>query len=243
MQQNWHHGYLLPLGWAILIHLLFFALLLKPLTVSPPPVIVPISSYLYNAAKPVVSAESLLTDFTDVIPPLEPKEIKTATQIANTLSSSISQETLSAPSGSTESADVLENASTLEHARIDTETHLVVKHTATPATSSRLAERALAGITQQYRAPVADYAGWAKQQQQPRLTVAREYQQLNTAPAADVLFTYNDGKQLVRLNNRCMIVEPALDFFAQQMKAKSISCEESDDAILFRQTMSKWLEQ
>ncbi|WP_423188013.1 hypothetical protein ACO1PK_07325 [Alishewanella sp. d11] len=243
MQRNWHHGYLLPVGWAILIHLLFFALLLQPLPVSPPPVIVPISSYLYTAAKPVVLAAPLLTDFTDVMPPPEPEEIKAAMQIAATPSSSIAQETLSAPNGSTESADVLDNASTPEHARIDTETRLVIKQTATPATSSSLAERALAGITQQHSAPVADYAGWAKQQQQPRLTVAREYQQLNTAPAAGVLFTYTDGKQLVRLNNRCMIVEPALDFFSQQMKAKSISCEDSDDAILFRQTMSKWLEQ
>ncbi len=237
MQRNWHHGYLLPVGWAILIHLVFFALLLKPLPVSPPPAIVPISSYLYTAPQPAVSAEPLFTDLAEVMLPPEPEEIKAATQVAAPPSSSIAQETLSAPNGSTESADVLDNASTPEHARIDTETRLVVKHTATPATSSSLAERALAGITQQQSAPVADYTGWAKQQQQPRLTVAKEHQQLsydNTAAGV--------GMHMVRVGDRCLIVDPTLSGFEQLMAAKDIPCKESDDAVLFRQVMSKWLD-
>jgi hypothetical protein len=232
MQQNWHHGYLLPVGWAILIHLVFFALLLNPLPVSPPPAIVPISSYLYTAPQPAVSAEPLLTDLAEVMLPPEPEEIKAATP-----SSSIAQETLSAANGSAESADVLENASTPEYARIDTETRLVVKHTATPAASSRLAERTLAGITQQHSTPVADYAGWAKQQQQPRLTVAKEHQQLSFNNAVAGV-----GMHMVRVGDRCLIVDPTLSGFEQLMEAKGIPCKESDDAVLFRQVMSKWLE-
>jgi len=238
MRRNWHHGYLLPVGWAILIHLVFFALLLKPLPVSPPPVIVPISSYLYTAPQPIVSAEPLLTDLAEVILPPEPEEIKAASQVSATSSSSIAQETLPAPNGSPESADVLDNASITEHARVDTEDRLVVKHTATPAASSSLAERALAGITQQHSTPVADYAGWAKQQQQPRLTVAKEHQQLisNNNAAAGV------AKHMARVGDRCLIVDPLLSGFEQLMDAKGIPCKESDDAVLFRQVMSKWLD-
>lgn len=238
MRRNWHHGYLLPVGWAILIHLVFFAFLLQPLSVSPPPVIVPISSYLYTAPKPVVSANTLLTDFTEVMPPPEPEEIKADTQqVAATPSNSIVQETLSASNRRTESDDVLDNASTKGHARIDTETRLVVKHTATPAMSSSLAERALAGITQQHSAPVADYAGWAKQQQQPRLTVAKEHQQRSANDAAAGV-----SNNMARVGDRCLIVDPSLSGFEQLMAAKDIPCKESDDAVLFRQVMSKWLD-
>lgn len=242
MQQNWHRGYLLPVGWAILIHLMFFAFLLKPLPVSPPPIVEPVSSYLYTPPKPVVPAEPLLTEIVAVVLPAEPEETKVATQAVPNTRSPIEEEALSTATGSTEQYEVLSDKLTTEQASVDADARLVSEHAATPSTAASLAERALSGIAQQYSAPVADYPGWSQQQKQPRLTVAKEHQQRSANPAAGVLFTYTDGKQLVRLNNSCMIVDPVLDFFEQQMKAKGIPCKESDDAILFRKTMSKWLD-
>lgn len=242
MQQNWHRGYLLPVGWAILIHLVFFALLLRPLPLSPPPVVEPVSSYLYTPPKPVVPAEPLLTEVAAVVLPAALDETKVATQAAPITRSPIEEEALSRATGNTEQYEVLNDTLTAEQASVDADARLVSKDAVTSSTAVSLAERALSGVAQQYSTPVADYAGWAQRQQQPRLTVAKDHQQLRANPAAGVLFTYTDGKQLVRLNDSCMIVDPALDFFEQQMKAKGVRCKEGDDAILFRQVMSKWLD-
>lgn len=242
MQQNWHNGYLLPVSWALLIHLVFFALLLRPLPVSPP-VVEPVSSYLYTPPKRVVPTEPLLTEVAEAVLSSELDDTKVAIQAEPNTSSAIVKEMLSNATAITEQYEVLGDLITTEHASVDTDARLVTEHASKSAiSSSSLAERVLLGITQQYSTPVADYAGWALRQQQPRLTVAKDHQQRSANPAAGVLFTYTDGKQLVRLNSSCMIVDPALDFFEQQMKAKGIPCKESDDAILFRQTMSKWLD-
>lgn len=235
MQHNWHRGYLLPVGWAILIHLVFFALLLRPLTVSPPPVVEPVSSYLYTPPKPVVPAEPLLT----VVLPAVPDETNVATQAAPDTRSPIEEEASSAATGNTEQYEVLNDTLTAEQASVDADARLVSKDAVTSSTAVSLAERALSGIAQQYSTPVADYAGWAQRQQQPRLTVAKEHQQLSS----DVENAARGvGTQMVKLGDRCLIVDPALSGFEQLMEAKGVPCKESDDAVLFRQVMSKWLD-
>lgn len=239
MQQNWHRGYLLPVGWAILIHLVFFALLLRPLPVSPPPVVEPVSSYLYTPPKPVVPAEPLLTEVVAVVLPAAPDETKVATQAAPITRSPIEEEVLSRATGNTEQYEVLNDTLTAEQASVDADARLVSKDAVTSSTAVSLAERALSGIAQQYSTPVADYAGWAQRQQQPRLTVAKEHQQLSS----DVENAARGvGTQMVKLGDRCLIVDPALSGFEQLMEAKGVPCKESDDAVLFRQVMSKWLD-
>lgn len=236
MQRNWHRGYLQPVSWALLIHLVFFALLLRPLSVSPPPVIEPVSSYLYTPPKPVVPAEPLLTEVAEVVLPSELDDTKVATQAAPNTHSPIEEEALSTATGNTEQYEVLSDTLTTEQTSVDA--GLVSEHAATPSTSASLAERALSGISQQYSTPVADYAGWAQQQKQPRLTVAKEHQQLSS----DVENAARGvGMQRVKLGDRCLIVDPALSGFDQLMDAKGVPCKESDDAILFRETMAKWL--
>lgn len=239
MQQNWHRGYLLPVGWAILIHLVFFALLLRPLPVSPPPVVEPVSSYLYTPPKPVVPAEPLLTEVVEVVLPAELDKTKVATQAAPITRSPIEEEASSAATGNTEQYEVLNDTLTAEQASVDADARLVSKDAVTSSTAVSLAERALSGIAQQYSTPVADYAGWAQRQQQPRLTVAKEHQQLSS----DVENAARGvGTQMVKLGDRCLIVDPALSGFEQLMEAKGVPCKESDDAVLFRQVMSKWLD-
>lgn len=239
MQQNWHRGYLLPVGWAILIHLVFFALLLRPLPVSPPPVVEPVSSYLYTPPKPVVPAEPLLTEVFEVVLPAELDKTKVATQAAPITRSPIEEEASSAATGNTEQYEVLNDTLTAEQASVDADARLVSKDAVTSSTAVSLAERALSGIAQQYSTPVADYAGWAQRQQQPRLTVAKEHQQLSS----DVENAARGvGTQMVKLGDRCLIVDPALSGFEQLMEAKGVPCKESDDAVLFRQVMSKWLD-
>lgn len=236
MQRNWHRGYLQPVSWALLIHLVFFALLLRPLSVSPPPVIEPVSSYLYTPPKPVVPAEPLLTEVAEVVLPSELDDTKVATQAAPNTYSPIEEEALSTATGNTEQYEVLSDTLTTEQTSVDA--GLVSEHAATSSTSASLAERALSGISQQYSTPVADYAGWGQQQKQPRLTVAKEHQQLSS----DVENAARGvGMQRVKLGDRCLIVDPALSGFDQLMDAKGVPCKESDDAILFRETMAKWL--
>ena len=242
MQQNWHRGYLWPVSWALLIHLVFFALLLRPLPVSTPPVIEPVSSYLYTPPKSVTPADPPLTEDAEALLPAEPADAKVATQAAPNARSSIVEEALSNATAITEQYEVLSDASTTEQTRLGTDARLVTEHAATSSTAASLAERALSGITQQYSTPAADYAGWAQQQKQPSLTVAKEHQQLNSNPAKAVLFNYNDGKQLVKVGDRCLIVDPFISGFEQLMAVKGVPCKESDDAVLFRQVMSKWLD-
>ncbi|GHG75905.1 hypothetical protein GCM10010919_30570 [Alishewanella longhuensis] len=239
MQQNWHRGYLWPVSLALLIHLVFFALLLRPLPVSPPAIVEPVSSYLYTPPKPVVPAEPLLTEVVAAVLPAEPDETNVATQAAPNTRSPIEEEAFSTATGSTEQYEVLSDTLTTEQTSVDADARLVSEHAATSSTAASLAERALSGIAQQYSAPVADYAGWSQQQKQPRLTVAKEHQQLSSEAENAARGV---GMQMVKLGDRCLIVDPALSGFEQLMDAKGIPCKESDDAVLFRQVMSKWLD-
>lgn len=240
MQQNWHHGYLQPVSWALLIHLLFFVLLLKPLPVAPPPAAEPVLSYLYTPPKPVVPvtplvAEPQLPEQSEASIPVESSLdlVQPGAPAASAANSISEQKEVAAALPSAEPLATL----TPEH----TATALPKAHVATQSASASMAERALSSVARQYSIADADYSSWAQQQRQPRATVARQHQQAGKDPAQAVLFTYNDGQQLVKLDDRCLIVDPTLSGFEQLMKAKGMPCKESDDAILFRETMAKWL--
>lgn len=246
MQRNWHHGYLQPALLALLIHLLFFALLLKPRPTLPPPAVEPVFSYLYTPPKaaplPVVApvvpvapvlTEPLLPELPQTKTPAEPQaDLLKPDTIAEPMA-----EIATAPPELPTATDAVTNTDTVIHTGIASSK----VHATTQPASSSIAERTFSSVAQQYSAPAADYASWAKQQSQPRATVAKQHQLAGQDPAKAVLFTYNDGQQLVKLGDRCLIVDPALSGFEQLIKAKGAPCKESDDAILFRETMNKWL--
>lgn len=250
MQQSWHRGYLLPLLLALLIHLVFFVLMLAPAlqqsTQVPIPAAVPVLSYLYSAPIPpptttlpaitpatdtrVADTADIAKNVTEVAPPV------TAAVTAKAATASDTAQPATAPKTAQASSEQRTEA---EHSTDVQQRTLNVDSAAKPATT--ISERVLATVTQQYQTPAADYASWAKQQQQPRIVVTKQHQQAGTDPAKAVLHTYGDGKQLVKVGDRCLVVDPTLSGFEQLMKAGGAPCKESDDAILFRQTMAKWL--
>jgi len=249
MQRNWHRGYLQPVSLALLIHLLFFALLLQPRPTLPPPAVEPVFSYLYTppkpAAPPVVAPDVPVVPVAPVLTePLLPELPQTKTP-AEPQADLLKPDAIIEPMAEIATAqpelptatDAVTNTDTVIH----TGTASSKVHATTQPASSSIAERAFSSVAQQYSAPAADYASWAQQQRQPRATVAKQYQQAGKDPAQAVLFTYTDGQQLVKSGDRCLIVDPALSGFEQLIKAKGAPCKESDDAILFRETMNKWL--
>lgn len=232
MQRSWHRGYLIPVLLALLIHIIFFIFLLETRTVVstvPATVSGPIVSYLYTPAvvklTEQVSAQQPVrfTDLAQLIHHAENKQMP--------------KELVAEPIVKAESV----KSTTIVSDNVITASDHDDKYAQVTSMGNvqvgSLAERAMYRIQQQYNA--AEPTNWA--QQQVKITVEKPYQHVGSNPAKAVLFTYNDGQQLVRVGERCLVVDPMLSGFEQLIAAKGATCRESDDAILFRQTMAKWL--
>lgn len=236
MQRSWHRGYLIPVLLALLIHIIFFIFLLETRTVVstvPATAAEPIVSYLYTPAAVEltrqVSAQqpARFTDLAELIHHAENKQMP--------------KELVAEPIVKAESVKSTTVVSDNVITASDHDDKYAQVTSMGNVQAGSLAERAMYRIQQQYSAaePNPNYTNWA--QQQVKITVEKPYQHVGSNPAKAVLFTYNDGQQLVRVGERCLVVDPMLSGFEQLIAAKGVTCRESDDAILFRQTMAKWL--
>lgn len=236
MQGTWHHDYFWPVCWALLLHLVVLLVLLRPVKMAEPPGAAVISSYLYTPTKVTEPVAATLPELP------APTVLSSAAEIAAVPTS----EAEGPVSSTSAKPDVSDNPQQQEdQAKADQAQLAGTDDTATSEglalSRSGLAERSLANLAHQYQQPAPDYVGWKQQQQQIPTSRSERWQQPDATPEQSVLFTYHDGKQLVRVNGRCLIADPALSGFEQLIKLKGVPCRESDDAILFRQTMAKWL--
>lgn len=236
MQGTWHHDYFWPVCWALLLHLAVLLVLLRPVKMAEPPEAAVISSYLYTPPKIIEP----------VAAPLPALPAPTVSSSAAEIAAVLTSEAVAPVSSTAAKPDVSDNPQQqVDQAKPE---QAQLAGTDDTAVSERLAlsrpglaERSLASLANQYQQPAPDYVGWRRQQQQIPTSRSERWQQPDATPEQSVLFTYHDGKQLVRVNGRCLIADPALSGFEQLIKLKGVPCRESDDAILFRQTMAKWL--
>ena len=239
MQGTWHHDYLWPACWALLIHLAVLLLLLLPVRIPEPPTAVVISSYLYTPPKVTEVAVESLPELSDPVAPLV-GSIAAAEVAAKAAPGQPVKPTPTTSEISAQQKTPAADAS-LAGAKLATvDANEIPAKLPLPGPS--IAERVLAGVTNQYQQPEPNYSVWKQQQQRIPVSRSEPWQQPGATPEQSVLFTYNDGTQLVRLNGRCLIVDPLLSGFEQLMRMKGVPCKESDDAILFRETMAKWLQ-
>lgn len=234
MQGNWHHDYLWPICWAILLHLLLFLLLLIPKSTpvsSSSPVI---RSYLYTP--PVTQS---LPEIANELRPSEPLPVVVET----TMSTQAASQAANAAAASAFSMPQL-LSSQQESETLNTQ---LANQNETPSLSvasvhseGSLLERSLTRIANQYQQPESDYQSWRQQQLQLPASRSEPWQRPGATPEQRLLYTYHDGKQLVRLDGRCVIADPQLSGWEQLKQLRGVACKEGDDAILFRETMSKW---
>ncbi|MCF4010908.1 hypothetical protein [Rheinheimera sp. UJ63] len=228
--------YAAAFAWALLLHSLVLVLLLHTTLQKPValPQAEPISTFLYQ---PAIKSPEPVAEMKVERPVKEP--LAHADKIA------AKQAAASHINHSIKPLEV--SATIVSKARQDEPVLASSDIISLPITPrSSLAERSLKQLAQpnqQALAQAADasYQQWQQQQLQPRITVAKQHQHAGANPEKAVLFTYNDGQQLVKLGDNCLIVDPQLSGFEQMMQAKGAPCQESDDALLFRQTMAKWL--
>lgn len=242
MQGTWHHDYLWPACWALLIHLAVLLLLMLPVRTPEPPTATVISSYLYTPPKVTEEVAKSLPELSDPVAPLAgPIAAAEAAEIA--AKTAPGQPDKSTPTTSEVSAQQQPPAEDDRWAGAKLATANANEVSAKlPLSGSGIAERALAGVAKQHQPPEPNYSGWKQQQQRIPVSRSEPWQQPEATPEQSVLFTYNDGKQLVRVNGLCVIADPTLSGFEQLMKLRGAPCRESDDAVLFRQTMAKWLQ-
>jgi len=201
-----------------------------PVRTPEPPTAVVISSYLYTPPKVTEVAVESLPELSDPVAPLA-GPIAAAEPVKPT-------PTTSEVSAQQQTPTEDDRWAGAELATADASEVLAKL----PLPGPGIAERVLAGVANHYQQPEPNYSGWKQQQQRIPVSRSEPWQQPGATPEQSVLFTYNDGKQLVRVNGLCVIADPTLSGFEQLMKLRGAPCRESDDAVLFRQTMAKWLQ-
>lgn len=242
MQGTWHHDYLWPACWALLIHLAVLLLLMLPVRTPEPPTAVVISSYLYTPPKVIEEVAKPLPELSDPVAPLA-RPIAVAEAAETAAKAAPGQPVKPTPTTSEVSAQQQMPAEDDRWAGAKLATADANEVPAKlPLPGPGIAERVLAGVTNHYQQPEPNYSGWKQQKQRIPVSRSEPWQQPGATPEQSVLFTYNDGKQLVRVNGLCVIADPTLSGFEQLMKLRGAPCRESDDAVLFRQTMAKWLQ-
>ena len=227
--------YAVALGWALLLHGLVLILLLHTTLQKPVPLpqAEPISTFLYQPAPKSQQPVAVST-------PESPVKVTIASDKL-----ALQQAAASSNSQPVKATNV--SAKVVGEARQDEPVLARNDIISVPITPQpTLAERSLKQLAQPNpqvltQAADASYQQWHQQQQNPLITIAKQHQQVAADPAKAVLFTYNDGQQLVKLGDKCLIVDPQLSGWEQLITAKGAPCQESDDAVLFRQTMAKWL--
>lgn len=86
----------------------------------------------------------------------------------------------------------------------------------------------------------AAYQQFLREQQQPRITVEQQYQQLSQDPAKQVIAQLDDGRQLIRSKGGCRIVDPAKDGFEGLMATRAVPCgDEVSNSELLKQALEK----
>ena len=221
---------------ALLLHALLLMLILtrkfspvvKP---APAPAIV---SYLYQpapvAAPPVEPAPETVAEkpvpLTEQLPP-----------VVNEVSTPITAKG---------SAHTLENSSTKPATAVNDDAKARENTETTENTS--LIQRALnqAGAvsgSQQAamtNAASAAYQQFLREQQQPRITVEPQHQQLSQDPAKQVIAQLDDGRQLIRSKGGCRIVDPTKDGFEGLMATRAVPCgDEVSNSELLKQALEK----
>lgn len=86
----------------------------------------------------------------------------------------------------------------------------------------------------------AAYQQFLREQQQPRITVEPQHQQLSQDPAKQVIAQLDDGRQLIRSKGGCRIVDPTKDGFEGLMATRAVPCgDEVSNSELLKQALEK----
>lgn len=223
-------------GAALLLALVLHILLLLALWLtrfSPPvkPVTATaITSFLYQPT-PAIKAE-------DIPPP--PTDESIAAQVKPEVNSS----DVSASEVATESAQkaVLPTAAK-QDAAVQASAQSTAEHVIQlqPGLAERTLNRAAtpsSAMIQQ--AADASYQQFLQAQQQPKITVEKQHQELSVDPAGQVLTQLDDGRQIIRTKDGCRIADPTKDGFESLMAARAVSCgDKASNAELLQQALEK----
>lgn len=221
-------GYGYAAMYAVLLHaVLFVALISQRFTpVAEPISTKPIMSYLYHPPALILPAEPTDTE-------ARPAEVSAPEAIKKT-------------SVKVEKTQVKADISELE-----SNSSANKKHSKEPVAVTDLADKPLPGqgasLAQRAfnkaaslepavidQAATVSYQKHLRSQQQPKLTVAKQHQELSVDPAKQVVATLYDGRQMLRTKDGCRIGDPTKHDFDALMAATKVPCgaEVSTDDLL-----------
>lgn len=124
----------------------------------------------------------------------------------------------------------------------------VVNEELQPGKNTSLVQRALnqagavPGSQQAAKANAAStaYQQFLREQQQPRITVEPQHQQLSQDPAKQVVAQLDDGRQIIRSKGGCRIADPAKDGFEGLMATRAVPCgDEVSNTELLKKALEK----
>lgn len=218
-------NYALAVMLSLLAHLLFFVAVwcvkYQPVVQITPAI--PVISSLYQPI-PVVLPERSATAFEPVVDMadkgnvavLEPEKLVFAGQ------------------------DATEHKTEVDNAQAVPETDLPVAIPADKKTGS-LAERAFRhAISTDVDMAYDGYQQLRQQQQYPRMTVDKRFQELNPDPQQQVMMTLDNGMQIIRTKEGCRLADPSKDGFDGLMAVRQVPCgDETTTAELLKQSLEK----
>lgn len=217
-------NYALAVMLSLLAHLLFFVAVwcvkYQPVVKITPAV--PVISFLYQPI-PVVLPERSVTAFEPVV------------DMADKGDAAVLE-----PEKQAVAEHATEHKTEVDNAQAVSETDLPVAVSADKKTGS-LADRAFRhAISTDVDMAYDGYQQLRQQQQYPRMTVDKRFQELNPDPQQQVMMTLDNGMQILRSKEGCRLADPSKDGFDGLMAVVQVPCgDETTTAELLKQSLEK----